>query len=255
MRAASSSKLPIYSRPSSSNSDSSLLGHEAQSRPSTASVMDRRPLQYLLHQLVGQTPRRRLIPLLALSFLSLLLIASFGSKRATLVSSSSSYPSPSSSQIGWIHNIFRRPSKSIPHPKTSFITTDDTRTRIWKSPTPPLPLDATLYERLQDLWDAPLDEPANWVKFNLQTCGRERVKQAQNDWLTQDSSYTWHSMNTSDTREKRKSMIDYLVEAEKKGLLDPDKAGTGRGCVRRSQNISNCLEVRLRRFHYCSFFH
>jgi hypothetical protein len=54
----------------------------------------------------------------------------------------------------------------------------------WQSPTPPLPLDAKLYQRLQDWRAAPIPEPALWVQFNLQTCPDDRVgKNANYDLL------------------------------------------------------------------------
>jgi hypothetical protein len=170
--------------------------------------------------------RRRPLPVLLFCFLSLFILAS-------LTTSEEYIPSSVSNSRAKLTSIFTsgfRTSIRLPTaPPSSDITLDDDRPRNWQSPTPPLPIDATLTERLQALWDSPLEEPANWVKWNSQTCSRERVKQAQNDWITQDAALIWHSLNSTDVKRYRKGMIDYLVECEKQGLMDPNNVGEGRG--------------------------
>lgn len=262
--AASSSGclLPESEKPASSQQASTeRRGQLMRSLPSSA-------VHRAIGLLSAQTAhlnRRRVWPLLVLATVSLVLLTSSNSLSSGHAASEERPSTPSSASTSaqqhdgpqglraatadWVDRIFRRPSQSLPKPSTSYITgsteyEDDDfdrifrqkqssnsgkKQRVWKSPTAALPVDATLHERLKDLWDAPLDEPANWVKFNLETCSRERVKQTQNDWLTQDAAYTWHSLNSSDIREKRKGMIDYLVQAERNGLLDPARAGHGRG--------------------------
>ena len=98
---------------------------------------------------------------------------------------------------------------------------------------------------MQDLWDAPLDEPANWVQWSQNTCPKERMSRAQNDWLVQDASHLWHSINSTQIRGFRKGMVDYLVECERQGLLDPKNAGEGRGLVFTAGNADTFHRVLL----------
>lgn len=247
------SSPPSDTASSEGSSSSSLLGHgseEKQQLPShsyypSSSTHRRQPSQ-LSTLTAGFPGRRRLIPLVLLAGFTLWLLSSSVevAENADLgYSYSESSPRTPSEQdealprmryslAKWIPtSIFRRPSSYISSSKTSSITASDNRIKRanWQSPTPSLPVDATLSERLQDLWDAPLSEPANWVQWNAQTCSRERVKQQQNDWITQDSALLWASLNSSSIREKRKAMVDYLVEAEKQGLMNPENCGSGRG--------------------------
>lgn len=193
--------------------------------------------------------RRRLLPLAVLALLSALFLLSSSSSPATFNPSSYGLSLPASGNgFARLRGIFVRPSRYTSSAVTSSITSVDhhaRRAQNWRSPTPALPLDAPLHARLQDLWDAPIEEPANWVKHNSATCSRERVKQAQNDWLTQEMAGTWHSLNSSDVRGYRKQMIDYLVEADRQAFMDPKKAGSGRGLVFTAGNADTYSRVLL----------
>ncbi|KAK9894544.1 glycosyltransferase family 71 protein [Cystobasidium minutum MCA 4210] len=195
--------------------------------------------------------RRRPLPLLCFCLVSLLVLASLTTSEEYIPDSVSASRAKLSSFI----EGFRRPIKLPKAPPTSDITLNDSgRQEEWVSPTPPLPLTATLRERLEALWNAPLGEPANWVKWNSQTCSRERVKQAQNDWITQDAALIWHSLNSTDVKRYRKGMIDYLVECEKQGLMDPANVGEGRGLVFTAGNADTfsrvLLTLKILRNHY-----
>lgn len=180
-----------------------------------------------LNNLVLGAGRRRPLPLLCFCIFSLFILASLTTSDEYIPDSVSASRAKLSSFIdGFRASPIRLPKA----PPSSDITLDESeRVERWVSPTPALPVTATLRERLQALWDAPLSEPANWVKWNSQTCSRDRVKQAQNDWITQDAALIWHSLNSTDIRKYRKGMIDYLVECEKQGLMDPANVGEGRG--------------------------
>lgn len=185
--------------------------------------------------------RRRVIPMFVTAVFCLILYTTLSSS-AESEASNWPYPQPDETlprakymQIqNWLPKaISRRPSAHIKAGGSSITATDNwaKRAKSWQSPTPSMPLTASLQERLQDLWDAPISEQANWVQHNAQYCSRERVKQQQNDFITQDSALLWASLNTTNIREKRKAMIDFLMTAESKGLMKPENCGSGRGCV------------------------
>jgi len=181
-----------------------------------------------LNALVLGAGRRRPLPLLCFCVFSLFVLASLTTSDEYIPDSVSASRAKLSSFV----DSFRASPIRLPKaPPSSDITLDESErgSEQWISPTPALPITATLRERLQALWDAPLSEPANWVKWNSQTCSRDRVKQAQNDWITQDAALIWHSLNSTDIKKYRKGMIDYLVECEKQGLMDPANVGEGRG--------------------------
>lgn len=250
------SQLPLYSASPASSSSSSLTSiSEGHNKSSTRKDSRTPPLHYdkipwnaenprasrlssSVSSLCSALPaglaavqtlllpgRRRPLPTICFCLIALLILAS-------LTTSDKYIPDSVSASRARLTSIFTG-SNAVQLPKappTSDITSaTQGGGHKWQSPTPPLSPDASLNERLQSLWDAPLSEPANWVKWNSQTCSRDRVKQAQNDWITQDAALIWHSLNTTDIRRYRKGMIDYLVECEKQGLLDPKNAGEGRG--------------------------
>lgn len=263
----SESQLPLYSSRTASSSSSSLsIGSSNSNSSNEHTLSEKRPhesrkswngsyreasspsriaaggrFRSKLHSCLSLLPaalstiharihagggRRRSLPLLISFILSLFIIASLTTSEKYIPESVSASRAKLSSFI----EGFRTPIKLPKAPPTSDITsTDSGSAQRWISPTPALPLTATLRERLQDLWDAPLGEPANWVKWNSQTCSRDRVKQAQNDWITQDAALIWHSLNSTDIKRYRKGMIDYLIECEKQGLMDPANVGEGRG--------------------------
>lgn len=181
-----------------------------------------------LYNIVLGAGRRRPLPLIIFCLTSIFILASFTTSDEYIPDSVSASRAKLSS---FINDGFRITPIRLPKaPPSSDITLDNgKRSEQWISPTPALPITATLRERLQSLWDAPLSEPANWVKWNSETCSRDRVKQAQNDWITQDAALIWHSLNSTDIKKYRKGMIDYLVECEKQGLMDPANVGQGRG--------------------------
>lgn len=264
----SESQLPLYSAHTASSSSSSLsIGsngssnssnfdstsaekrsytdkstrhryHSDSSSSSLSSSNLRSKLEYAfsllpaalssIHARILGGGRRKPLPLLIFCFFSIFILASLTTSEEYIPESVSASRAKLSSFI----DGFRSPIIRLPKaPPSSDITLDDSgrSDEQWISPTPALPLTATLRDRLQALWNAPLGEPANWVKWNSQTCSRDRVKQAQNDWITQDAALIWHSLNSTDIKRYRKGMIDYLVECEKQGLMDPANVGEGRG--------------------------
>lgn len=265
----SESQLPLYSSKTASSSSSSLsfnsssnsshegnsasekyaceehsktrrgqpqhhLRHSSSSRSKLQSCFALLPTALsAIHSLVfGGTGRRRPLQLICFILVCIFILASITTSEEYIPEGVSASRAKLSSFIdGFRTSPIRLPKA----PPSSDITLEDgdghdgARREEWVSPTPPLPVSATLRERLQALWNAPLSEPANWVKWNSQTCSRDRVKQAQNDWITQDAALIWHSLNSTDIKKYRKGMIDYLVECEKQGLLDPANAGEGRG--------------------------
>jgi len=194
-------------------------------------------------QYTWKTKRKLITPLALLSTFILLVASSDSNQRAQIKSTAYNAGHTLSGLV------FRKPAGAqrfaASSPNLNRITTNAPRRREWKSPQPALPLDASLHDRLQDLWDAPLSEPANWVKHNAQVCSKERVKMAQNDWITQDAALVWHSLNSTDIKNYRKNMIDFLVEAEKQGLMAPDKYGSGRGLVFTAGNADTFSRVLM----------
>lgn len=99
----------------------------------------------------------------------------------------------------WLHNAhspIQELTKAL-HGATSGEST------TWESPTRPLPLQASLADRLKSWRDAPLPEPAVWVQFNLQTCSDHRVgKNANVDLLKVCSQSSARNISSSTNKQK-----------------------------------------------------
>ncbi|EFP86879.1 hypothetical protein PGT21_029178 [Puccinia graminis f. sp. tritici] len=123
----------------------------------------------------------------------------------------------------------------------------------WQSPTPSLPPDAQLYQRLQAWRSAPIPEPALWVQFNLQTCPDDRVGKNANYDLLKRAHLMWATMNSTHVRNKREEMIQSLEEFEREGLMSEENYGHGRGIVFTAGNVDTYsrvfLTVRMLREH------
>lgn len=115
----------------------------------------------------------------------------------------------------------------------------------WKSPTPPLPIDSKLSERLHAWGSSPIPEPAVWVQFNLLTCPDHRIGKNANYDLLRRAHLMWATMNSTHIKSKREEMIQHLVSSERLGLLNPQFFGQGRGIVFTAGNVDTYSRVLL----------
>lgn len=152
---------------------------------------------------------------------------------------SSMWPIPSASL--WLSNLA--------HHKNELTAALDGATggesASWPSPTPPLPIHASLKQRLRAWRMAPLPEPAVWVQFNLQTCSDHRIGKNANVDLLKRAHLMWATMNRTHYRNKREELITHLEKASRKGSLDPQNHGTGRGIVFTAGNADTFVRVLL----------
>lgn len=128
--------------------------------------------------------RRKLISLAvacsAAYFVWTLAVPGVSGDEATPSPDGGSTPAQVAGQSRWTSWGWASPSKwgSGTHdahhttPLSGGLTADPS---TWESPTRPLPLEASLDERLRSWSDAPIPEPADWVRFSLNTCPEKRI--------------------------------------------------------------------------------
>ncbi|KAF8577361.1 glycosyltransferase family 71 protein [Ramaria rubella] len=102
----------------------------------------------------------------------------------------------------------------------------------------PLPLSATLEERLKAFRNAPGVgwEPADFVNWNLETCSN--VVENHNNDLLAKSSLVWSVLNSSAVIQHRERMARFLEEKQKEGAFDSVHISEGgRGFVGKGRGI------------------
>ncbi|GAA5982409.1 hypothetical protein JCM11641_006974 [Rhodosporidiobolus odoratus] len=141
----------------------------------------------------------------------------------------------------------QRLSKSIFRPKS----------QTWLSPSPPLPLSASLSQRLDDFLSSPLAPPEVWTRFNRQTCGNPSVRRNANKLHSGANQKAWQGMDKHKVSEIRQELVGVLKKAEGDGMLEEwrkeGKKGT-RGIVWTAGNADTfdrvLVSLRLLRHSY-----
>ncbi|BGP14209.1 hypothetical protein JCM10213v2_002152 [Rhodosporidiobolus nylandii] len=96
-------------------------------------------------------------------------------------------------------------------------------THYWLSPSPPLPLHASLETRLKEFLSSPLAAPDVWARFNRQTCGNPSVRRNRNRVHVEAGRETWEGMGVERVRAIREELAGVLREAEASGRLEEYK--------------------------------
>ncbi|KAM0752545.1 hypothetical protein T439DRAFT_286821 [Meredithblackwellia eburnea MCA 4105] len=115
----------------------------------------------------------------------------------------------------------------------------------WDILTKPLHVDASVEERLRAWDEAPLVEPADWVRQSMKTCPSYRIQPNQNKQQLEQSHLLWSSMNSTMIGGLRASMISHLHRANKEGRMSKKAWGTGRGLVFTAGNVDTFSRVLL----------
>ncbi|KAH8929995.1 glycosyltransferase family 71 protein [Atractiella rhizophila] len=127
---------------------------------------------------------------------------------------------------------------------SSSLSPSDLRSELWQSPTPPLPLHATLDERLQSWIDAPLAEPSDMVAWHAQTCSSKLLHKNMNKVQLENSHILWSALNRSTLLSLRYELADHL-RSERKRIEGEEYHGQGRGLVFTAGNADTFSRVLL----------
>ncbi|GAA5928911.1 uncharacterized protein JCM15063_004005 [Sporobolomyces koalae] len=123
----------------------------------------------------------------------------------------------------------------------------------WISPSPPLPPQSTLEERLQDFIDSPLSTAETHVRFNAQTCGSPSVKYNTNKLHQRENLAFWSGIDSERIREIRTETVRVLRDAAQQGRLEVGTEST-RGIVWTAGNADTfdrvLVSLRLLRTEY-----
>lgn len=101
------------------------------------------------------------------------------------------------------------------------LTTSRIHGQTWMSPSPALPLSASLSERLQLWLESPIAPQSNWTHFNRQTCGSEHVTRATNKLHERGNVAVWRRQNEAQVVATRRELISMLKTAVQEGRIPP----------------------------------
>ena len=104
----------------------------------------------------------------------------------------------------------------------SLSLSNSSQLQSWLSPTPPLPPNSTLSNRISSFLSAPLGSVQTHKKWNEQTCSNENpsIKYNTNQLHSRENRDWWDTLSDEEVRGKRQELVSVLERARKEGRID-----------------------------------